>query len=102
MRNSYSKSLKGKVIKWMPYSDLNLFCEQIRQEIPCKIILINTKTNFIANPKSLLNILNLQVAIGNELEIALISNSENELEDCLEKTKKLFGEFVKYEEIYEG
>lgn len=101
MVNSYSKSLKGKVIKWMTYSELNIFCERVRQEIPCKIILINTKTNFIANPKSLLNVLNLRVAIGDELEIALISSSEDELESCLEKTKKLFGEFIKYEEICE-
>ena len=41
MVNSYSKSLKGKVVKWMSYSDLSNFCQHIKQEISCKIILIN-------------------------------------------------------------
>lgn len=94
MVNSYSKSLKGKVVKWMSYSELSVFCKRVKQEIPCKIILINTKTNFIANPKSLLNTLNLHVIAGDELEIALISSSENELIFCLEKIKKIFGDFI--------
>ena len=99
MVNSYSKSLKGKVVKWMSYSDLSNFCQRIKQEISCKIILINTKTNCIANPKSLLNTLNLHVMTGDELEIALISSSENELIFCYEKAKEIFGEFIKYEKI---
>ena len=99
MVNSYSKSLKGKVVKWMSYSDLSNFCQHIKQEISCKIILINTKTNCIANPKSLLNTLNLHVMTGDELEIALISSSENELIFCYGKAKEIFGEFIKYEKI---
>lgn len=95
MVNSYSKSLKGKVVKWMSYSDLSNLCQHIKQEISCKIILINTKTNCIANPKSLLNTLNLHVMTGDELEIALISSSENELIFCYEKAKEIFGEFIK-------
>lgn len=94
MPNSYSKSIKGKIIKWLYKSNLNLFCEKIKADVPCKVILINNKSNFTANPKSLLNMLNLRASEGDELEIVLISDSEEVLNKSLEKIKKIFEGFI--------
>ena len=89
MGNSYSTSLKGTLSRWMSYSELAAFCDTVKQKIPCKIILINSKTNFLANPKSALNTLNLNLNSGDNIEIVLISSSEDELNDCVKSIKDI-------------
>ena len=89
MVNSYSTSLKGTLSRWMSYSELGIFCDTVNKKIPCKIVLINSKTNFLANPKSALNTLNLNLNSGDNIEIVLISSSENELNDCVKSIKDI-------------
>ena len=48
MVNSYSISLKGTLSRWMSYSELGVFCDTVNKKIPCKIVLINSKTNFLS------------------------------------------------------
>ena len=89
MVNSYSTSLKGTLSRWMSYSELGVFCDTVNKKIPCKIVLINSKTNFLANPKSALNTLNLDLNSGDNIEIVLISSSEDELNDCVKSIKDI-------------
>ena len=89
MVNSYSISLKGTLSRWMSYSELGVFCVIVNKKIPCKIVLINSKTNFLANPKSALNTLNLNLNSGDNIEIVLISSSEDELNDCVKSIKDI-------------
>ena len=89
MVNSYSTSLKGTLFRWMSYSELGVFCDTVNKKIPCKIVLINSKTNFLANPKSALNTLNLNLNSGDNIEIVLISSSEDELNDCEKSIKDI-------------
>ena len=89
MVNSYSTSLKGTLSRWMSYSELGVFCDTVSQKIPCKIVLINSKTNFLANPKSALNTLNLNLNSGDAIEIVLIASSEYELNDCVKSIKDI-------------
>ena len=89
MVNSYSISLKGTLSRWMSYSELGVFCNTVNKKIPCKIVLINSKTNFLANPKSVLNTLNLNLNSGDNIEIVLISSSEDELNDCVKSIKDI-------------
>ena len=89
MVNSYSISLKGTLSRWMSYSELGVFCDIVNKKIPCKIVLINSKTNFLANPKSALNTLNLNLNSGDNIEIVLISSSEDELNDCVKSIKDI-------------
>ena len=89
MVNSYSTSLKGTLSRWMSYSELGIFCDTVNKKIPCKIVLINSKTNFLANPKSALNTLNLNLNSGDNIEIVLISSSEDELNDCVKSIKDI-------------
>ena len=89
MVNSYSTSLKGTLSRWMSYSELGVFCDTVNKKIPCKIVLINSKTNFLANPKSALNTLNLNLNSGDNIEIVLISSCEDELNDCVKSIKDI-------------
>ena len=89
MVNSYSISLKGTLSRWMSYSELGVFCDAVNKKIPCKIVLINSKTNFLANPKSALNTLNLNLNSGDNIEIVLISSSEDELNNCVKSIKDI-------------
>ena len=89
MVNSYSTSLKGTLSRWMSYSELGVFCDTVNKKIPCRIVLINSKTNFLANPKSALNTLNLNLNSGDNIEIVLISSSEDELNDCVKSIKDI-------------
>ena len=89
MVNNYSISLKGTLSRWMSYSELGIFCDTVNKKIPCKIVLINSKTNFLANPKSALNTLNLNLNSGDNIEIVLISSSEDELNDCVKSIKDI-------------
>lgn len=89
MVNSYSISLKGTLSRWMSYSELGVFCDTVNKKIPCKIVLINSKTNFLANPKSALNTLNLNLNSGDNIEIVLISSSEDELNNCVKSIKDI-------------
>ena len=89
MVNNNSISLKGTLSRWMSYSELATFCDTIKQKIPCKIILINSKTNFLANPKSVLNTLNLNLSSGDDIEIVLIASSEYELYNCVREIKDI-------------
>ena len=89
MVNNYSISLKGTLSRWMSYSELGVFCDTVSKKIPCKIVLINSKTNFLANPKSALNTLNLNLNSGDNIEIVLISSSEDELNDCVKSIKDI-------------
>ena len=73
----------------MSYSELGVFCDTVNKKIPCKIVLINSKTNFLANPKSALNTLNLNLNSGDNIEIVLISSSEDELNDCVKSIKDI-------------
>ena len=89
MVNNYSISLKGTLSRWMSYSELGVFCDTVNKKIPCKIVLINSKTNFLANPKSALNTLNLNLNSGDNIEIVLISSSEDELTDSVKSIKDI-------------
>ena len=89
MVNSYSISLKGTLSRWMSYSELGVFCDTVNKKIPCKIVLINSKTNFLANPKSTLNTLNLNLNSGDNIEIVLIASSEYELNNCVKSIKDI-------------
>ena len=89
MVNTYLISLKGTLSRWMSYSELGVFCDTVNKKIPCKIVLINSKTNFLANPKSALNTLNLNLNSGDNIEIVLISSSEDELNDCVKSIKDI-------------
>ena len=89
MVNNHSTSLKGTLSRWMSYSELTTFCDTVKQKIPCKIILINSKTNFLANPKSALNTLNLNLNSGDNIEIVLIASSEYELNSCVKSIKDI-------------
>ena len=89
MVNSYSISLKGTLSRWMSYSELGVLCDTVNKKIPCKIVLINSKTNFLANKKSALNTLNLNLNSGDNIEIVLISSSEDELNDCVKSIKDI-------------
>lgn len=89
MVNSYSTSLKGTLSRWMSHSELRDFCDTVNQKITCKIVLINSKTNFLANPKSVLNTLNLNLNSGDNIEIVLIASSEYELDNCVKSIKDI-------------
>lgn len=68
-------TLKGKMINCFTYGELSSICEKINKEIKDKVILSNVKTNTIANPKSALNMLNLSLVNGDEIEIIIISDN---------------------------
>ena len=44
---------------------------------------------FLANPKSALDTLNLKLNSGDNIEIVLISSSEDELNDCVKSIKDI-------------
>ena len=90
MVNTCSTSLKGNLSRWMSYAELGNFCDNISKNVPCKIVLINSKTNFLANPKSALNTLSLNLNSGDDIEVVLIASSEYELNSCVNKIKNIF------------
>ena len=89
MVNSYSISLKGTLSRWMSYSELGVFCDTVNKKIPCKIVLINSNTYFLANPPSALHTLNLNLNSGDNIEIVLIASSEYELNSCVKSIKDI-------------
>ena len=73
------KTLKGKTINSFSYGELSSICEKVNKEIKDRIVINNVRTNTIANPKSALNMLNLSLVNGDEVEIIIISDNNVDL-----------------------
>lgn len=77
--------------------ELNSLCDQINKSISCKTIILNKRTNCIATPTSMLNMINLQLKNGDKIELILLADSEHELSSCSKKAKELLSKYIKFD-----
>lgn len=87
---SFVKTLNAKINFWYNYGDLSDICKKISDNIPDKIIINHIANGTIANPKSILNMLNLGLRDGDSIEIIIISDTELHAEISADKIKKIF------------
>ena len=88
---SVVKNLIANVDSWYNYGELSTICNEISNKISDRVIINNIKTNTIANPKSVLNLLNLGIKAGDKIEIIIMSDSELHANITESKIKEIFG-----------
>lgn len=86
-------SLKGKVNKWEGMTSLNTICPLIPSSITCRVVVVKEDTNFAANPKSVLNMLSLDIKTGDEIEIILLGEHSELIKDT-KTIKQIFSPWV--------
>ena len=84
------KTLKGKITNCFSYGELSVICEKINNEVKDRVVINNVRTNTIANPKSALNMLNLSLINGDEVEIIIISDSNVSLNKSVSNILNIF------------
>lgn len=89
-------SYLGKILCCPTKGELNSLYEKIKNEISCKVLLINKRTNVPANIKNLLNILDLQLQEQDEVEFILFADTKEEVSANKEKIKVLFNQFIAF------
>lgn len=91
-----SISYFGKMINLPSPGELNYLCDKIKNDIPCKTIILNKRTNSIATPTSMLNMLNLKLQNGDEIEFILLADTEHELSTYGKKVKEILSKYIKF------
>lgn len=92
------KTFKGKVIRCFNYGELSVICENVNNKIKDKVIVNNIRTNTIANPKSTLNMLNLSLLNGDEVEFIIISDDNLSLNKSICDVLKIFKNNINFYE----
>lgn len=87
----------GTVSNWPAPGELGSLCDNISKTISCKTIMLNKRTNSIATPSSMLNMMNLQLKNGDKIELILLADSEHELSMNTRKAKELLGKYIKFD-----